>query len=166
MKIAIDVHYRDDFAKAVSIEFEGWEDEVPLKVHEAIINEVEEYISGQFYKRELPCILEVLKCSPIEKIELIVVDGYVTLNDDGKKGLGKYLYETLGEKIPIIGVAKRSFKGNELNTCKLYRGESKNPLYISSVGVSLEAATKSIERMTGKYRMPDLLKLLDRKTKE
>jgi hypothetical protein len=38
MFIAIDVHYRDTFAKTISIEFNHWEDDTPNQTHEVIIN--------------------------------------------------------------------------------------------------------------------------------
>ena len=73
MIVAIDVHYRDDFAKSVSIEFKNWSDETPSKINEVIVKKVHEYIPGEFYKRELPCILEVLKKSNFKKIEFIII---------------------------------------------------------------------------------------------
>jgi thioester reductase-like protein len=39
----------------------------------------------------------------IHKIEAIVVDGFVILDDEKKPGLGAFLYTRLEEKIPIIG---------------------------------------------------------------
>ncbi|MEP2277901.1 MAG: endonuclease V, partial [Maribacter sp.] len=72
----------------------------------------------------------------------------------------------LDKKIPIIGVAKTGFHSNKLNTKALLRGESKNPLYISAIGVELNLAYENIKSMHGKYRMPTLLQLMDSKTKE
>lgn len=165
MIIAIDVYYRENFAKAVAIEFETWQDEKASKVYEVQINKAAEYIPGQFYKRELPCILKVLEKTSLESTDVIVVDGYVTLSNEGKFGLGMYLYEALNQKIPIIGVAKKSFKDNEQQVRKVLRGESKNPLYVTSVGFDLDKAAKLIEQMKGEYRIPTLLKILDQHTK-
>jgi len=166
MIVAIDVHYRNDFAKSISIEFETWQQEQPSRIHEVRVNEVEDYVPGQFYKRELPCILKVLERTSLENIEAIVVDGYVVLSDEGKYGLGMYLYEALKQKIPIIGVAKRSFKNNEKQVQKVFRGESQNPLYVTSVGVEVEVAANHIQQMKGSYRIPNLLKILDQHTKK
>lgn len=166
MIIAIDVHYRDDFAKVVAIEFDEWTDSIPKKIHEERIEQVEEYISGEFYRRELPCILEILKKIDQSALEMIVVDGYVQLDDNGKAGLGMHLYEALNRKFPIIGVAKKGFKDNEKYVIKVERGKSKNPLFITSVGVDLEETANKIKNMAGEYRMPNLLKVLDQKTKE
>ncbi len=38
-----------------------------------------------------------------------VIDGYVWLDDQGKKGLGARLYDALDAQIPVIGVAKTLF---------------------------------------------------------
>ncbi|MEM8525136.1 MAG: endonuclease V [Bacteroidota bacterium] len=165
MIVAIDVHYRTNFAKAVSIEFQTWQDKQPTTIHEVLIEEVAEYVPGEFYKRELPCILKVLEKTPLEEIELIIVDGYVVLSDEGKYGLGRYLYEVLKRKIPIVGVAKRSFKDNEKQVRRVLRGASKNPLYVTSIGVEVDAAAKQVQKMAGAYRIPDLLKILDQHTK-
>ncbi|MEL6942504.1 MAG: endonuclease V [Bacteroidota bacterium] len=166
MIVAIeDVHYRATFAKAVSIEFETWQDVQPTAIHEVEIKEVADYVPGQFYKRELPCILKVLEETSLKNIELIIIDGYVTLNDAGKYGLGMYLYEVLLEKIPIIGVAKKAFKDNEKLVRKILRGESKKPLYVSSVDIDVDLAANYIQNMAGEYRIPNLLKILDQRTK-
>ena len=166
MILAIDVHYREEFAKAVSIEFENWNDKSPTKINESFIRNVEEYISGEFYKRELPCIIKILEKTNTKKLDIIIIDGFVVLDDTGKAGLGKYLYETLNREIPIIGVAKRGFVNNEKNVLKIKRGKSEKPLYITSIGFDLNEAATKIKNMTGEFRIPDLLRILDRKTKE
>ncbi|MEL6867448.1 MAG: endonuclease V [Bacteroidota bacterium] len=165
MKIAIDVHYRADFAKVVSIEFEDWSSPLPSAIHEVIVTEVEAYESGAFYKRELPCILQILKKTPIENIELIIVDGYVVLNDEGKAGLGMYLYQALEKRVPVIGVAKKAFLSNTQMVREIYRGQSQNPLMVTSVGIDLEEAAQQVQLMYGPYRLPDLLRILDQTTK-
>ncbi len=165
MIVAIDVHYKADYAKAVSITFEDWEDEKPLKTDIAIIKEVAPYVPGQFYKRELPCILEVLKYSEGVKIDAIIVDGYVLLDDYDKLGLGGFLYDALSKRIPVIGVAKTHFYSARNVIQEVLRGETIRPLYVTSLGVDPKIAAANIQRMKGDYRMPDLLRLLDQETK-
>jgi len=164
--VAVDVHYRQAFAKAVSIEFEDWADAQPARIHEVRIEEVAAYEPGQFYKRELPCILKVLACTPLERVSCIVVDGYVTLGNGAKPGLGKYLYDHLNQQIPVIGVAKRSFHDNGEQVAQLLRGESKNPLFLTAAGMPLKEALAKVKFMQGGYRMPDLLRILDQQTKQ
>ena len=108
MILAIDVHYRATFAKAVAIEFATWDVESPTEIYEKIIHEVEAYIPGQFYKRELPCILSILRDIELTNFDCIIIDGYVTLDDHGKPGLGWHLYEALDHKIPVVGIAKNN----------------------------------------------------------
>lgn len=159
MILAIDVNYNiDNSAKVAGVLFENWEDKEPKEIYISDITEVDEYISGEFYKRELPCILDILE-KVTQKLNYIVVDGYVYLNE--KMGLGAYLYEALNKKIKIIGVAKSEFRDILSNT-HLYRGKSKKPLYITSAGVDLEVAKEFISIMDGKYRFPTLLKEVDR----
>jgi len=166
MIVAVDVYYKETKAKTVSIEFENWEDEVPGKINILELEEFAEYITGEFYKRELPCIIKVLEMSDLSQTEAIIIDGYVVLNNNGKPGLGGYLYEALNSQVPIIGVAKKSFFSNKKFIKEVLRGSSKNPLYISSKGLALEDAATFIRKMNGKYRIPTLLKILDQKTRE
>jgi len=166
MILAVDVHYREKFAKVVSIEFDNWADSTPTKIIEDTVKNVQDYKSGEFYKRELPCILKILEKTEKSKLDVIIIDGYVELDDSGKAGLGKHLYERLNREIPIIGVAKRGFKDNYKKVIKVERGKSKNPLYITSIGIDLQDSANKIKNMVGKYRIPDLLRILDQKTKE
>lgn len=166
MILAFDTYYFDQKAKTICLEFAEWNEDKNFKVHSEIIDNVEEYIPGEFYKRELPCILSLLKQIDLSTIDVIVVDGFVYLNDENKYGLGGYLYDKLNKQIPIIGVAKTNFASIEKNKKALYRGESKKPLYITSIGIDLDEAYKKVESMAGEFRFPTLLKELDRLTKE
>jgi hypothetical protein len=40
---------------------------------------------------------------------MIILDGYVALDDHGKIELGGYLFEALEQKYPVIGIAKNGF---------------------------------------------------------
>jgi len=80
--------------------------------------------------------------------------------------LGAYLYEALGEEIPVIGVAKKNFLSNTKNVREVLRGESQKPLYVSSMGIDIDQAAEKIRNMKGEYRFPKMLKLVDRKGRE
>ncbi|AXT54627.1 endonuclease V [Aquimarina sp. AD1] len=166
MIIAFDTYYYDNKAKTIGVSFNKWENNTPIEIYSEIIEGVAEYEPGSFYKREMPCILSLLKKINLDQIDFIIVDGYVILDDDGKYGLGGHLYQNLNEKIPIIGVAKSGYDSNKLNSRALLRGESKKPLYISAVGIELDLAFEYIKSMHGNYRMPTLLQIMDTKTKE
>ena len=164
--LAFDTYYFDGKAKTVCIEFNQWNQDKDYKVHSEIIDNIEDYIPGEFYRRELPCILSLLEKMKLENIDAIIVDGYIYLDDDKKYGLGGYLYEKLNEKIPIIGVAKTNFASLNKDKKSLFRGDSQKPLYITSIGIDLEDAFKKVESMAGEFRFPTLLKELDRLSKE
>jgi deoxyribonuclease V len=166
MILAFDAYYFDGKAKTVCICFENWTDAKPLKIFSAITENIADYASGAFYKRELPCILDLLKKVDAFEIEAIIVDGYVVLDDDGNYGLGGYLFEQLDNKTPVIGVAKTNFALIEKNKCSVLRGQSARPLYITSLGIDADIAAQQIQCMHGEFRMPSLLKQLDALTKE
>ncbi len=168
MILAFDTYYFEDKAKTVCIAFEDWTNESNFKVYDEILENIAEYIPGEFYKRELPCILSLLKKIKVEvdNIELIIVDSFVYLDDEGKFGLGGYLYKALDGKIPIIGVAKTNFATIDNLKKQLLRGDSQKPLYITASGIELAKAAELIQNMEGKFRMPTILKLLDTRTKE
>jgi deoxyribonuclease V len=166
MILAFDTYYFDNKAKTVCIAFDNWTSEENHEVFFELTENVEAYESGQFYKRELPCILNLLSKNKIDQIELIIIDGYVYLDDKETLGLGGHLFKDLGERIPIIGVAKTNFATIEKNKRQLCRGKSIKPLYITAIGIDVDQATKFIEAMEGQYRIPNLLKKLDTLTKE
>jgi len=166
MILAFDTYYFDGKAKTVCLEFTEWNQSENFKVHTEIIDNVEEYIPGEFYKRELPCILSLLNKIDLTNLEVIIVDGFVYLDDEKKYGLGGHLYEKLNKKTPIIGVAKTNFASIEKDKKSLIRGESAKPLYVTAIGIELEEAFKKVESMAGEFRMPTLLREMDRLTKE
>lgn len=159
-KIAcFDAYYHEDCAKTCCILFETGPVEEIILEYCKITRPTEKYIPGEFYKRELPGILEVY-WEIKRDINLIIVDGYVSLKDS-KMGLGGHLYRALEGKIPVIGVAKSYFI-NSRNYIKVYRGESNRPLYVSSIGIEIDSAVNLIKNLDGGYRIPDMLKRVDR----
>ncbi|WP_366292094.1 endonuclease V [Paenibacillus sp. AN1007] len=166
MIIAVDVYYEENRAKSVGVIFQNWEDAEPLDIITSYTGNPHEYEPGSFYKRELPCIRELMKNTDINEIHTIVVDGYVYLNNEKRPGLGHFVYREFSERIPVIGVAKNAFHNNEAVVKEVYRGKSTKPLYITSIGMELETAAQHIQRMYGEYQFPHLLKLLDKQTKE
>lgn len=166
MIAALDVHYKENYAKTVLLIFENWTSESYHECIEVKTTEITEYIPGEFYKRELPCLLEGLKRIDLNSIEVIIIDGYIYVDNEGNSGLGGHLYHSLNEQIPIIGVAKTKFANNSETVVEVFRGESKNPLYVSAVGIEKEKAAEQVKKMFGDYRLPHLLKIMDQKTKE
>src|SRR5205823_5903515 len=89
MIACVDVDYRGDEAAAACVLSAGWADEAPAgELVERVVG-VAPYVPGQFYKRELPCLLAVLR-QVAEPIDVVVIDGYVWLEDESRPGLGAH----------------------------------------------------------------------------
>lgn len=161
MKVCIDAYYQENNALVAAILFENWDDEKGLKTYFATLHSISDYTPGQFYLRELPCIMAVLEKIE-EPIDTILLDSYVQFSET-QKGLGAHLYESI-EKTPkpvIIGIAKTKFWGAQ-EVAEVLRGKSKNPLYITAQGIDIQTAAQYIAAMSGEHRIPTLLKEVDR----
>ncbi len=157
--LATDVYYQENKAVAAGVLFNNWDDREPISQLTVPIDRVMNYEPGQFYKRELPCLWELLQQFK-DLPTYIIVDGYVYLDDAKKPGLGKHLYDALQAKSIVIGVAKNRFKDISKES-ELLRGASQKPLYITAAGISEVEAKYFISRMYGQHRIPEMLKLVD-----
>ena len=165
----MDVGYHKHGATAAAVAFADWSDPLPAREWTVEIDDVAEYVPGSFYLRELPCLLELLQAVPTPAT--LLVDGYVWLDGQGRRGLGAHLYEALDGKIPVIGVAKTSFNSvrDDAGTCgddqlscqEVVRGVSRRPLFVTAVGVALATAAVWVASMHGAHRVPTLLKRVD-----
>ena len=99
-----------------------------------------------------------------EKIDLIIIDSFIWVKGY-KNGLGAYLHKSINCKIPIIGVAKSYLKGSMAHL-EIFRGRSLNPLYVSSIGIDLNCSAKLIMDLKGDFRIPDILKMVDKLSRE
>lgn len=158
--LAVDVHYVDNIGKAAGLTFHDWESPIADETFAVCTKGIASYQPGSFYLRELPCLQRLIEHVRFP-ISTIVIDGYVSLGDRQKPGLGMHLWSWLGGRVPIIGVAKSAFPGTP-SEALVFRGNSKRPLFISAIGVSLEDAKNCILRMHGAHRIPTLLREVDR----
>lgn len=163
MILAIDVHYEGNKGIAAGVAFADWNAQSPANTYIAHVENVSEYAPGNFYQRELPCIQKLIDKHLLTP-RTVVIDGYVYLDGHIKPGLGKYLYDALKKSTIIIGVAKNPFFGVS-DECKLFRGNSSRPLYVTCAGESLTAAKHHIATMAGNHRIPYLLKIADQTCK-
>jgi len=164
--VAIDVGYiesRDgDSGLCGLVGFRRWDDASPAVEMALEIPSVEPYVSGQFYKRELPCVLAGLAAfanTSGELIELVVIDGNVRLDRRGSPGLGAHLFAALDPPVPVIGVAKNPFR--DLDAVEVPRGQSNKPLYVTAAGIAEADAAVHVASMAGEHRVPTLLKRAD-----
>ena len=154
----VDTAYYENLAFTAGALISNWNASSPEKTFSTFTTTSAEYVPGQFYKRELPCILHFLK-EVSWGSNVIVIDGYVSLSDS-KRGLGMYLYKALDMQIPVIGVAKNVFTQNT-TSLPIFRGTSKKPLYITAAGIELQKAAEDIQNMFGEHRIPTILKIVD-----
>jgi deoxyribonuclease V len=150
----------------VAVTFADWDAAAPAATYAATVSPIAAYEPGAFYKRELPCLLAVLAQIDLREVCCVVVDGYVTLGAEQRPGLGQHLYEALGGRVPVVGVAKTRFAGVAPQVAPVRRGQSQNPLYITSAGLPVDEAARLVASMHGAHRFPTLLKLLDDLTKQ
>ena len=170
MKIAaLDAQYReiqnDDVqdggavGSVACVTFEKFTDAKAAFELTTIVQGVESYTPGEFWRRELPCLLAALR--QLERLpEIVIVDGYVWLDDIGRKGLGAHLHDALNGRAAVLGVAKQPFRGSA-HAIPVLRGTSRQPLYITSEGIPARDAASAIASMHGKHRIPTLLKRVD-----
>lgn len=163
MILAVDVRYEDKCAVVAGVLFSNWRDATPERELLTTIPIPADYQPGQFYKRELPCILKLIEENDLRP-EYVVVDGFVYLDGAKRPGLGKHLYDALHGKVAVIGVAKSHFFGIG-QEYEVFRGGSNKPLYVTAVGVELDFAKVLIRSMHGHHRIPTLLKRVDLKSR-
>jgi deoxyribonuclease V len=163
MLACVDVDYRAGEAIAACVLFRLWGDGASADEKVERVTKVEPYEPGQFYRRELPCLLAVLG-RVREPVEVVVVDGYVWLRDGQAPGLGARLYEALGRSVPVIGVAKSRFLSAP--AAAVTRGDSQRPLYVTAAGMDVAVAARHIQGMHGPFRVPTLLRRVDRLCRE
>lgn len=144
-------------ARAACIVADGWDAADALAVHVASIPGAADYRPGAFYERELPALLAVLRLVDPPP-DLLVVDGYVTLDPEGRPGLGARLADAVG--LPVVGIAKTRF-APATHAIEVLRGKSRRPLYVTAASIDAPAAALEVRRMHGEFRIPTLVGLAD-----
>ncbi|AUI87553.1 hypothetical protein BS333_14130 [Vibrio azureus] len=159
MYLAIDAQY-DEAArtgKIAGILFENAHSLKPVSVHITDVTNVQDYEFGSFYKRELPCIEKLIKAHRLTP-SVVIVDGFVDIAS--KPCLGAKVYDSFAGQFAVIGVAKSAHHQVEMSSC-VTRGDSKKPIYVTSIGIEPDDARRFILDCSGKHRIPTMLKLAD-----
>ncbi len=153
-----DVHYDDATGTAVAaaVLVDRWTAEQPVANHVVTVHGIEAYVPGEFYRRELPCLLAVLGVID-EPLRAVVVDGHVWLGQ--RPGLGHHLWQALGRRVAVVGIAKNRFHAG--GHVDVRRGSSERPLCVTAVGMDAQAAAREVASMTGEHRIPDLCRAVD-----
>ena len=161
MIAVLDVQYLERGARAACVVLEGWTSARALEERVVEVDQVEPYVPGQFYRRELPCLLAVLaqvRATP----SVVVVDGYVWLDRAGRPGLGAHLFEALERAVSVVGVAKTAFgPGQDSAALQVLRGTSKRPLFVTAAGMDPASAAAQVRAMAGEARLPWALGRVD-----
>ncbi|MDQ3404054.1 MAG: endonuclease V [Actinomycetota bacterium] len=154
---AVDVHYpAEGGARAALVIAADPAFATVVSEHTANLAEVAPYEPGAFSVRELPALRAVL--ADAGPIDLLVVDGYVHLDPNGRLGLGAHAHTAFG--VPVIGVAKTMFR-EATHASEVLRGTAIRPLYVTAIGVEPDEAATMVRDMAGPYRLPDALRRVD-----
>lgn len=161
MIAALDAAYRGDTAYAAAVLFRTWADVEPVRVVTASAP-AGAYEPGAFYKRELAVLIAAVAALGL-KPSAVAIDGYVWLTK-GAPGLGAHVFAALDEGVPVIGVAKTPFRGDDWSV-PVTRGRSARPLYVTAAGMEPGEAAARVAAMHGTARIPTLLALADREAR-
>lgn len=150
MILIMDVQYGETNC-AAGLVYDSWDSKNPRASTRVSIGTVGEYVPGEFYRRELAPLLEVVKqFSPAT----LVIDGYVQLPE--RPGLGRHLHDATG--LPVLGIAKKRFEGVP-DSWGVLRGRSEKPLWVTSIGV--DNPLEIVRNLPGKHRRPDWVVAVD-----
>ncbi|HSO39705.1 MAG TPA: endonuclease V, partial [Labilithrix sp.] len=106
----LDVQYAGEGGVAAAVVASQWDAAVAEEEHVVTVPSVLPYRPGAFYERELPCLALVL-ARVRAALRVVVVDGYVELDEHGAPGLGAHLHDQLGGAVAVVGIAKTAFRG-------------------------------------------------------
>ena len=163
MIACLDVNYKDAHARAAGVVLESWTQHTASATYFTDLTDVHPYEPGGFFRRELPCPLAVLRLlSALPRV--LIVDGYVWTSPERKPGLGAHLHEALSRKSIVVGVAKTEFiaLAHSPLVQLVYRGSSRAPLFVTSIGFGPQEAGTLVSSMYGDHRIPDALRVVDR----
>lgn len=121
----------------------------------AYLPDVPPYRPGAFFQRELPALRAVFALAGA--VDLVIVDGYVDLDPDGRPGLGAHVHREVG--VPVVGVAKTAFH-SATHAVEVRRGGTR-PLYVTATGLPIGDAATMVTAMAGPHRLPDALRRVD-----
>jgi deoxyribonuclease V len=157
----VDVAYSDVAAAAACAVFDRWEAVTPIAVETRFwAGPPAEYEPGAFYKRELPLLVEILR-SIDAPLGVVLIDGYVWLGANGEPGLGARLYNILEPQVPVIGIAKTSYRADTWST-SVWRGGSARALFVTAAGIDTSEAARLVLGMHGQHRLPTIVTFTDR----
>lgn len=160
MIAVLDAAYGGDIAAGACVLASDLSAAEPVAIHTIVLPAVADYEPGAFYRRELPVLLALFD-HVVAPLKAVVIDGYAVLDREDRPGLGAHLASALRGRVPVIGVAKTAFSGDNFSI-RVLRGQSSRPLHVTAVGLDPAHAGRMVETMHGGYRIPTLCRLADR----
>lgn len=165
MIVALDVTYTPDRSLVAAVGTRSPEEAPTVERTLVIEGPPADYEPGAFWRRELPPLLALLEAHGFafdahQAGCVLVVDGHAWLRP-GQPGLGARLFEALGGRLPVVGVAKTAFDGSP-HAARVLRGTSLSPLFVTAAGLDQALAADLVRRLHGLHRMPTLLGRADR----
>lgn len=157
--VCLDVGYEGTGALAAAVAVDAPDAPHPSASASVRLARVAPYRAGRFFERELPCLMAVLRRLGGRRPDCVLVDGYAWLAT-GRPGLGAHLFEALARTIPVVGVAKSRFAGNDA-AIEILRGQSRRPLFVTACGMDRARAAALVRGMRGASRIPMALKWVD-----
>jgi deoxyribonuclease V len=154
---AVDVYYPEHGAVAAIVVAADPRYATLVAEHTVRLASVAAYRPGAFHERELPAITAAVGAVG-GPVDLLVVDGYVTLDPRGRPGLGAHAHAAL--HLPVIGVAKNAFR-TATHAVDVYRGGSGRPLFVTAAGIEVAEAADLVRNMAGAHRVPAALRRVD-----
>jgi deoxyribonuclease V len=151
----VDVQYAGTRARAGCVIAHGWTDAAPADERTRETEVAAAYVPGEFYRRELPPVLDILR--GVDGLATAVIDAHVWLGHD-RPGLGARLHEALGGAVAVVGVAKNAFASAP--SLPVVRNAAR-PLYVSAIGLDPHDAAARVAAMAGPYRIPALIRRAD-----
>ena len=159
MIACFDVHYTDERVCAAAVVFNDWTVQTPIEKFAIPCNTPNEYVAGEFFKRELGPLQTVI-AKIKHPIQTFVIDAYCHLDSDGLPGLGAQLHRELPDDAVVVGIAKNRFRQTN-HAVEIFRGDSLRGLFVTSIGIDYKTAAEHIKSMHGDHRIPTLLKTVD-----
>jgi deoxyribonuclease V len=153
----LDVAYAAEMAGVACVLAESWTaPAAAAEICKKVACTPAQYEPGSFYRRELPLLLTLIDGLETRP-SAFVIDGYVWLGTENRPGLGAHLFESIGQALPVIGVAKTPYR-DDTWSAPILRGKSQRPLFVTAAGLNQTKAAGLVLGMHGKHRIPTLLK--------
>ena len=167
MKLAMAVHdHGEGGACAAAVAFDDWDAREPTRTYVTRTGPLDKAAPGprgQPDLRHLPGLLQLLRDHALQP-DTIVLDDAVHTDAADTPGLGRHLYDALGGKTAVIGISTKAMPG--LTTqYEVHREEEARPVFVTCAGVDIGAAKVRVRGMSGKKRVPALLKMAARLAK-